>query len=68
MPTIDAVIDAMSRFAANTKDDQLSVRVCRVAERLQDREGLRKRPLDRWETAVARPFIRAAKNAETTAA
>ena len=56
--TIEAVIEAMTKFASTTKNDELSVRVARVAQRLQHRGEPFERPLTRGEISIIRPFIK----------
>jgi len=54
---LEALIEAMTTFAANTKNDLLSVRVSRVAQRLQHRGEPFEKPLTRGEVAIIRPFM-----------
>ena len=54
---LNALVDAMTGFASNTRNDLLSVEVARVAHRLQHLEDLKTRPLTRREHAVIRPFL-----------
>jgi hypothetical protein len=54
---IEALIEAMTKFASTTKNDQLSVRVARVANRLQNRNQPFEKPLTRGELSVIRPFM-----------
>ena len=56
-PQLTALIDAMGRFASNTKDDRLSVEVARVAQRLQNVNKPFERPLNARERAIIRPFL-----------
>lgn len=56
-PQLTALIDAMGRFASNTKNDQLSVEVARVVQRLQHANKPFERPLNARERAIIRPFL-----------
>ena len=56
-PQLTALIDAMGRFASNTKNDRLSVEVARVAQRLQHVNKPFEKPLNARERAVIRPFL-----------
>lgn len=58
MSKIAAVVDEMTRFATETKDDSLSVRVLRAAQRLQTSKTHRQPPLTKEEIATIRPFLR----------
>jgi len=63
---INKILARMSKFAATTKDDRLSVVVSRAAQRLANQPGVRgvthtladERPLTRSELAVIQPFMR----------
>lgn len=54
--TIERLVDAMSEFAANTRSDTLSVRVARVAHRLQNLGKPFEKPLNAKERQIIRPF------------
>ena len=56
-PQLTALIAAMGRFASTTKNDQLSVEVSRVAQRLQHVNKPFERPLSARERAIIRPFL-----------
>lgn len=60
---IEAVVDAMTRFASNTRDDRISVHVARVAQRLQHQGKPFEKPLTRAERQVIRPFVEHVKSA-----
>ena len=65
-PDIAQVIARMTRFAANTKDDMLSVKVSRAAQRLMNQPGVNvsgytlpdAKPLTAHELAIIRPFLK----------
>lgn len=69
---IAKVIARMTKFAATTKDDHLSVRVSRVAHRLATMPGVNPNahtqpafvPLTSTEESIIRPFLRERKELE----
>jgi hypothetical protein len=58
---VDAIVEAMTRFASSTRDDRLSVHVARVAQRLRHQGNPFEKPLTRAEQRVIRPFLEQAK-------
>ncbi len=54
--TLDRLVEAMTRFASQTRDDRLSVGVARVATRLQNSGNAFERPLTPHEQRVINMF------------
>lgn len=54
------LVSQMNTFAANTKDDSLSVAVARVAARLNKQADLKDNPLSTEELKIVRAFLKAA--------
>lgn len=54
------LVSNMNTFAANTKNDNLSVAVARVAARLNRQHELKEKPLTVNELKIVRAFLKAA--------
>lgn len=52
-----SVVDAMTKFASDTKNDQLSVAVMRVAERFANQGSSFEKPLTAHERRIVKLFI-----------
>lgn len=54
------LVAQMNTFAANTRNDKLSVTVARVAARLNRKDELKDKPLSPAEVKIVRAFLKAA--------